>query len=79
MRKRKLKNGQEVSGVNASTYEVLCCLICDGDLGHVDVDTLEDEGIAPPVARDIHALTENTEVHGDAEPTAVPKSLEAVT
>jgi hypothetical protein len=50
--------------VNASTFEVLCCSICDSDLGHVGVDTLEDEGTAPPVARDIviHALSEHTEV-----------------
>jgi uncharacterized Zn-binding protein involved in type VI secretion len=37
--KEKLKNGQEVSVVNASTFEVLCCSICDGDLGQADVKT----------------------------------------
>jgi hypothetical protein len=62
--KLKLKNDKEVSGVNASTFEVLCCSICVSNLDHVGTDTLEDEGIAPPVARDvvIHELTEDTEV-----------------
>jgi hypothetical protein len=62
--KEKIKNsGNEVAGVNASSFEVLCCCVCDGNSTYADADVLEIDGTSLIIAPDI----EITEISSETE------------
>jgi hypothetical protein len=55
------EGGHEVSGVNASSYEVLCCSKCDDNITLSDADVLEIDETPPIIAPDIEITAQSSE------------------
>jgi hypothetical protein len=72
------EGGHEVAGVNASSFEALCCSICDGNITYNDADVLEIDETQSIIAPDIEIseLSSETEISLQVtDPQCFPTAL----